>query len=200
MAGRCRGPVVFVIVFVASGLHSSGVDSAGPYAEYLASAWFGGFIPASMLNARLTGDEPALLYWTVVIAAQLIFWTIAVSTARRSTLAARGWGLFLLPSVTTVAMVAPYRLQTFGVGLAYGLRYYPEAVFFFPIALALAFRRRETTDRPRTTPATPRTARAQAGGRRGRCPVRGPLPGLGSGDGTRLGWSEGSSLVREPPG
>jgi hypothetical protein len=157
------GPVVFVMVFVVSGLYPSGVGAAGPYAEYLAIAWFGGFIPASMLNARLTGEQPALLYWTVVIAAQIIFWSVAVSTARRSPLAARGWGLFLLAFVTNVAMVAPYRLQTFGLGLAYELRYYPEAVFFLPIALALAFRRRETSDRSPTTPAILSRSRARAG-------------------------------------
>ena len=156
------GPVLFVIVFVASGLYPTSVGAAGPYAEYLPIAWFGGFMPASMLNARLTGEEPVLLYWTVVIAAQIIFWTLAVSTARRSPLAARGWGLFLVAFVTNVAMVAPYRLQTFGLGLAYELRYYPEVVFFLPLALALAVRRPALAEGSRTEPGSFGNPRGQA--------------------------------------
>jgi hypothetical protein len=156
------GPVLFVIVFVASGLYPTSVGAAGPYAEYLPIAWFGGFMPASMLNARLTGEEPVLLYWTVVIAAQIIFWTLAVSTARRSPLAARGWGLFLVAFVTNVAMVAPYRLQTFGLGLAYELRYYPEVVFFLPLALALAVRRPALAEGSRTEPDSFGNPRGQA--------------------------------------
>lgn len=137
-------PAAFVAVFVLSGL--AGRSAAGgsrPYVDYFATAWFRAFIPVSFLNARLVGSGPSIPSWVVVVLAQVIFVGVIVATWRRSSLAVRGWALFLFAFALNVAVVGTVRLPGFGAKIAYDLRYYPEVTLFLPLALALGLRQGE---------------------------------------------------------
>jgi hypothetical protein len=137
----CTPPALFLAVYILSGLAArSYIPGERPYLEYLVTAWFGAFVPISMLNVPLEASTPSAARWAVVVTSQLVFWTVVAATWRRSSLALRGWALLLLVFVTHLVMVGSARLPGFGVSIAYWLRYYPEIVFFLPIVLALGLR------------------------------------------------------------
>lgn len=62
------------------------------------------------------------------------------ATWRRSSLALRGWALFVFVFALNAVVVGTVRLPGFGVQIAYELRYYPEVTLFLPLALALCLR------------------------------------------------------------
>ncbi len=134
-------PVAFVAVLVLSGLAGRSAEGGSrPYLGYLTTAWFRAFIPASFMNARLVGSGPSVPPWVIVVFAQGVFLGVVGATWRRSSLALRGWALFLFAFVVNAAVVGTVRLPGFGVKIAYDLRYYPEVTLFLPIALALGLR------------------------------------------------------------
>jgi hypothetical protein len=134
-------PAAYLAVFVLSGIASrSATEGARPYLEYFAVAWFRAVIPVSFLNARLDGSDASASSWIIIVLSQIVFWGLVAVTWKRSALALRGWALFVLVFGVNVGMVGTVRLPSFGVGIAYTLRYYPEVVLFIPLALALALR------------------------------------------------------------
>jgi len=135
-------PAAFLAVYVFSGLAGrSAAEGSRPYLEYFTTAWFRAFVPATLLNARVDGSTPSFAAWLLVLTSQLLFWGAVVATWRRSSLALRGWVLFLAVFVLNVATVGAVRLAAFGVDeIAYALRYYPEVTLFLPIVLALGLR------------------------------------------------------------
>jgi hypothetical protein len=137
-------PAAFVAVFVLSGL--SGRSASGgsrPYLDYFTTAWFRAFIPASFMNARVDGSTFSVSPWVIVVCSQVIFWAVVGATWTRSSLALRGWALFLFVFVVNIAVVGTDRLPSFGVEIAYALRYYPEVALFLPLTLALGLRQGE---------------------------------------------------------
>jgi hypothetical protein len=137
-------PAAFVAVYVFSGLAGrSASGGSRPYLEYFATAWFSALIPASFMNARLDGSAPSVAPWLIVLVSQALFWGVVGATWRRSSLALRGWALFVFAFAVNAAVVGTVRLPGFGVGIAYELRYYPEVVLFLPMALALCLRQGE---------------------------------------------------------
>lgn len=149
-------PAAFVAVFVLSGLAGrSASGGSRPYLDYLTTAWFRAFIPASFMNARVAsipasfvnaragGSSPSASPWVIIVCSQVLFWGVVVATWRRSSLALRGWALLLFVFVVNVAMVGTDRLPFFGVEIAYALRYYPEIALFLPLAIALGLRQGE---------------------------------------------------------
>jgi hypothetical protein len=117
-------PAVFLVGFVASGLAGrSAVSGSRPYLAYLVAAWFRAFVPATFLNARPNGTGPAIPGWVVVAAGQVLFFGIVAATWRRSAVALHGWAVFVLVFALNAAMVGTQRIATFGVDVAYALRY-----------------------------------------------------------------------------
>jgi hypothetical protein len=137
-------PALFIAVFVLSGLASrSAVSGSRPYFEYFATAWFRAFIPAAFMNARFDSSASSLPPWLIIFSSQVLFWGLVGATWRRSSLALRGWALFVFVFVVNAGMIGTSRLPLFGVEIAYALRYYPEVVLFLPLTLALALRQGE---------------------------------------------------------
>ncbi len=137
-------PAAYVAVFVLSGLAGrSASGGSRPYLEYFTTAWFRAFIPASFMNARLDGSAPSVSPWLIVASSQVLFWGVVGATWRRSSLALRGWALFLFVFVLNAGIVGTDRLPFFGVEIAYALRYYPEVTLFLPLTLALGLRQGE---------------------------------------------------------
>jgi hypothetical protein len=133
--------IVFVSVYVLSGLAArSYIPGDRPYLEYLVTAWFRALGPASVLNIPFDGPSRSATSWLVVVLSQLLFWAMVAATWKRSSLALRGWALFVVAFATNMLMVGSVRLPGEGVAIAYWLRYYPEVVLFLPIALALGLR------------------------------------------------------------
>ena len=135
-------PAAFIAVFVLSGLAGrSAAEGSRPFVDYFTTAWFRAFVPAAFLNARPDGSTLSLSPWILMLCSQVLFWGAVVATWRRSSLALRGWVFFIVVFVLNAAMIGGVRLATFGVDqLARTLRYYPEAVLFLPVALALGLR------------------------------------------------------------
>jgi hypothetical protein len=137
-------PAAFVAVFVLSGLAGrSASGGSRPYLDYLTTAWFRAFIPASFMNARADESSLSVSPWVIIVGSQVLFWGVVVATWRRSSLALRGWALFLFVFVVNVAVVGTDRLPFFGVEIAYALRYYPEVALFLPLTIALGLRQGE---------------------------------------------------------
>jgi hypothetical protein len=133
-------PALFLVVFVLSGLAGrTAVPGDRPYLSYFATAWFKAFVPVAFLNAQLEGSTSSAAR-VIIIASQGLFWFAVAATCVRSSLAVRGWALFVLAFFTNTAMVGTLRLATHGLAIAYWVRYYPEIVFFLPMALALGLR------------------------------------------------------------
>ena len=134
-------PALFLAVFVLSGLAGrSTTPGERPYLEFFAASWFHALVPVSFLNAPVDGPGLSTAAWGFVLAGQVVFWAVVAVTWRRSALALRGWLLFVVVFLANMAMIGTARLPTFGVQIAYWLRYYPEVVFFLPLVLALALR------------------------------------------------------------
>jgi hypothetical protein len=137
-------PAAFVAVFVLSGLAGrSASGGSRPYVAFFATAWFRAFIPASFMNARVDHPILSISPWVIVVCSQVLFWAVVGATLIRSSLAVRGWALFLFIFVVNVAVVGTDRLPFFGTAIAYALRYYPEVAMFLPLALALGLRQGE---------------------------------------------------------
>jgi hypothetical protein len=137
-------PVAFVAVLLLSGLAGrSASGGSRPYLDYFTTAWFRAFIPASFMNARVHGSTPSVPPWVIVVCSQVLFWMVVGATWRRSSLALRSWALFLFVFVVNVAVVGTDRLPSFGVEIAYALRYYPEVALFLPLTIALGLRQGE---------------------------------------------------------
>jgi len=145
-------PVVFLSIYVLSGLAArSYIPGDRPYVEYLATAWFRVFVPVAILNippgesppSTASWPPPSAASWPVVGLSQVLFWAVVGATCKRSSLALRGWALFVVAFTTNLMMVGTVRLPGFGVQIAYWLRYYPEVVLFLPIAVALGLRQGE---------------------------------------------------------
>jgi hypothetical protein len=95
------------------------------------------------MNARVDGSTFSISPWVIVACSQVIFWAVVGATLTRSSLALRGWALFLFVFVVNVAVVGTDRLPFFGVEIAYALRYYFEVALFLPLTLALGLRQGE---------------------------------------------------------
>jgi hypothetical protein len=133
-------PALFLTVFVVSGLAArSYVPGDRPLLAFLETAWVRVVIPILMLNVPLD-PTPSTASWVIVVCSQVLFWGLVWATWRRSPLAFHGWALFILAFLLNMIMVGAVRLAGHDVTLAYWLRYYPEVVLIFPIALALALR------------------------------------------------------------
>jgi hypothetical protein len=136
-------PAAYLAVFVFSGLAGRTVTSGErPFLEFFAAAWFHALVPASFLNAEVDPSTRfSIASWVVVIASQLVFLGLVAATLKRTSLALRGWAIFVVVFAVNAAMVGASRLASFGVlEIAYPLRYYPEVVFFLPLSLALGLR------------------------------------------------------------
>jgi hypothetical protein len=132
--------VLYVAVYILSGLAArSYVPGDRPFLAYLETAWFRVVIPIAMLNVPLD-STPSTASWVIVVCSQVLFWGVVWATWRRSSLAFHGWALFTLAFLLNMIMVGAVRLAGHGVTLAYWLRYYPEVVLIFPMALALGLR------------------------------------------------------------
>jgi hypothetical protein len=133
-------PVLYLSVYILSGLAArSYIPGERPLLTYLEIAWFRVAVPIVTLNVPLD-STPSVASWVVVVCSQLLFWGVVWATWRRSSLALPGWTLFGLAFVLNMMMVGSVRLATSGIAIAYWLRYYPEVVLIFPIALALGLR------------------------------------------------------------
>jgi hypothetical protein len=133
-------PVLYLSVYILSGLAArSYIPGERPLLTYLEIAWFRVAVPIVTLNVPLD-STPSVASWVVVVGSQLLFWGVVWATWRRSSLALPGWTLFGLAFVLNMMMVGSVRLATSGIAIAYWLRYYPEVVLIFPLALALGLR------------------------------------------------------------
>jgi hypothetical protein len=133
-------PALFLMIYVVSGLAArSYVPGDRPLLAFLETAWFRVVIPIVMLNVPLD-PTPSTASWVIVVCSQVLFWGLVWATWRRSALAVHGWALFILAFLLNMIMVGAVRLGGHDVTLAYWLRYYPEVVLIFPIALALGLR------------------------------------------------------------
>jgi hypothetical protein len=133
-------PVLYLSVYILSGLAArSYIPGERPLLTYLEIAWFRVVVPIVTLNVPLD-STPSVASWVVVVCSQVLFWGVVWATWRRSSLALPGWTLFGLAFVLTMMMVGSVRLATSGIEIAYWLRYYPEVVLIFPMALALGLR------------------------------------------------------------
>jgi hypothetical protein len=134
-------PLVFVAVYVLSGLAArSYFPGNRPYFEYLATAWFRALVPVAVLNVPLDASSRSGAAWLAIVSSQVLLWGMMAATWTRSSLALRGWALFVAVFVTNMVMVGSVRLPGEGIAVAYWLRYYPEVVLFLPVALALGLR------------------------------------------------------------
>lgn len=133
-------PALFLTVYVVSGLAvRTYVPGDRPLLPFLETAWIRVVIPILMLNVPLD-PTPSTASWVIVVCSQVLFWSLVWATWRRSPLAFHGWALFMLAFLLNMVMVGAIRLAGHDVTLAYWLRYYPEVVLIFPIALALGLR------------------------------------------------------------
>jgi hypothetical protein len=133
-------PALFVTAYVLSGLAArSYLPGERPYLEYLLAAWFHAFVPVAVLNTPVH-ELPSTPSWVLVVFCQSVSWVVVAATIRRSPLAVRAWALLLVVFVTNMLMVGWVRLPSFGVQIAYWLRYYPEVAVFVPMTLALCLR------------------------------------------------------------
>ena len=96
-------PLVFVAVYVLSGLAArSYFPGNRPYLEYLATAWFRALVPVAVLNVPLDASSRSRAAWLVIVSSQVLLWGMMAATWKRSSLALRGWALFVVVFVTNM--------------------------------------------------------------------------------------------------
>src|SRR4029077_3552489 len=103
----------------------------------LRAAWFDGFAP-SVLGVRIPDSALGLGEQIAVYAAQAVVVGAVVLSVLRRRSAWRAWAFLALGFVANILVLVP-RVSAYGPDVAYVTRYYTEAAYLVPLAVACAF-------------------------------------------------------------
>lgn len=132
-------PTVLYLVNYVGNDFAGETDSAGvvQLSHYFRVVWLRGFSP--MVIGRII--PPETTFWdevTVVVAQVIIFGAVVVSLIRKKS-AWRAWAFLAIVFFLNVLLIGMSRVQMFGVGIGYDLRYLPEVAFMFVLTMGFAF-------------------------------------------------------------
>jgi len=132
-------PVVVYLIVVLSGDYEEGGSTLplSIFPDYLRAAWFEGFAPGVLgvriPDSSLNVGEQVAVYGTQAA----LVGAIVLSVLRRRS-AWRAWAFLAIGFLANVIVLVP-RVSAYGQGIAYVTRYYTEAGFLVPLAVACAF-------------------------------------------------------------
>jgi hypothetical protein len=132
-------PVVVYLIVVLTGNYEEGGTTlpAAIFPDYLRAAWFDGFAP-SVLGVRVPDSSLGLGEQIAVYATQaVVVGAVMLSILRRRS-AWRAWVFLALGFVANILVLVP-RVSAYGPDVAYVTRYYTEAAYLVPLAVACAF-------------------------------------------------------------
>jgi hypothetical protein len=132
-------PVVLYLVVVLTGNYEEGGSKlpVSIFPDYLRAAWFDGFAPG-VLGVRVPDSSLSVGEHVAVFATQALFVGAVVVSILRRRSAWRAWVFLALAFVANILVLVP-RVSAYGPDVAYVTRYYTEAAYLVPLAVACAF-------------------------------------------------------------
>lgn len=136
---------VYVVVYVFVYWSPSKAASVPALASFFAVSWVRAFVP-SLVGLHVSGSQVSGWVEAGIVLSQLALVALVAWSVRHRRGAWRGWAFLAVGFVANVALVGIPRVGTWGPGIAYLLRYYPEPLFLVPIALGAVFLRSRVSD------------------------------------------------------
>lgn len=127
---------LYLLVYMAAYWTPSKSPTWSLLVQYLHISWVRVFVP-SFGGLHVPGAGPA--NETGVVLTQVVFLAVVGWSIVRRRAAWRAWAFFAAAFLVNALLVGWPRLNQWGAGVGYFLRYYPEVTYLLPLALGAAF-------------------------------------------------------------